>query len=370
MNPLPLSLNDTLISISKIENLVEKTFKKADDINISSKIVFSVQSKLDFNEETLSSDDYFGDAFLSTFIHSYHSRVNKYCPIYICDYPILRQMENIVNTLKLDQLKDYFNLYINELGKQHYDFHPEFLGYKDFLDNRLRYTLETVRQACYSNKKICLVTNYKYVDKIIDNWRRLNVKGKDLKDFYPRIKKSDTDTLAKGLVKNSPEEDLYSNKFFIEPDDMSYIDFIEKTVITDFFFENFINDNFIKYQSFPFSGRHTSAWMSGFCNLFSLWTHYTKIYKEKIDQFGIHDKEYHKYFNQFNYLEDDVDIYEKEEDEEEKDDDIEEQTKKFQEQLENPASQEILKELQSKKPLKADEIIYDKNPFKSLKKKK
>jgi hypothetical protein len=49
VNPLPLSLNDTLISISKIENLVEKTFKKADDINISSKIVFSVQSKLDFN---------------------------------------------------------------------------------------------------------------------------------------------------------------------------------------------------------------------------------------------------------------------------------------------------------------------------------
>jgi len=67
---------------------------------------------------------------------------------------------------------------------------------------------------------------------------------------------------------------------------------------------------------------------------------------------------------------DKVVIYEKEEDEEEKDDDIEEQTKKFQEQLENPASQEILKELQSKKPLKADEIIYDKNPFKSLKKKK
>jgi hypothetical protein len=74
----------------------------------------------------------------------------------------------------------------------------------------------------------------------------LNVKGKDLKDFYPRIKKSDTESLAKGLVKNSTEEDFYSDKFFIEPDEMSYIDFIEKTVITDFFFENFINDNLKK----------------------------------------------------------------------------------------------------------------------------
>ena len=357
-------MNDTLITIRKIENLIEKTFKNSKDINISSKIVFSVQSIYYLIKETLYGEEYFGDAFLTTFLHSYHSKANKFCPIYVCDYPILRQIENIVNTVKLDQLKEYFNLFISELGKQHYDFHPEFLGYKYFLDNRLRYTLETVRQACYSNKKLCLVTSYKYVDKIMDNWRHLNVKGKNLTDFYPRLVKKDTDILSKGIVKNSPEEDKYSQTFTIDPDEMSYIDFIEKTVITDFFFQNFINDNFIRHQSFPYSGKHTSAWMSGFCNLFSLWTHYMKTYREKIDEYGIHDKEYHKYFNQFNYNEENYI------EEEEKEENLDEETKKFQEELENPANREILKELKINKPLVADEIIQNNNPFKAIKKKK
>lgn len=273
-------------------------------------------------------------------------------------------MENIVNTVSLQQLKEYFEIYTKELGKQHYDFHPEFLGYKYFLDNRLRYTLELLRQACFSNKKICFVTNYKYVDKIINNWRHLDVKGKNLKDFYPRVKNPDTELLSKGILKNSLEEHLYSEKFSVQPDDMSYIDFIEKTVITDFFFENFINDNFIKHQSFPFSGRHTSAWVSGFCNLFSLWDHYLKMYKERIDEFGIHNKNYLDYLNQFNHID-----FEYSEGEDQKEN-MEEQTKKYQEELENPANQEILKELEANKSVNVDEIIDNRNPFKSLKKKK
>ena len=272
-------------------------------------------------------------------------------------------MENITNTVKLTELKEYFNLYINELANQHYDFHPEFLGYKHFLDNRLRYTVEVVRQACLTNKKLCLVTNYKYVEKIMDNWRSLNVEGKALKDFYPRINKADVEGTARGLVKNSPEEDLYSDKFLITPEEMSYVDFIEKSVITDFFFENFISENFVKFQSFPFSGKHTTAWMSGFCNLFSLWTHYTKLYKEKIDQYGIVDKQYHEYFNQFNTRDDG----EKEEQNEET---LDDKTKKYQEELENPANLDILKEMKAKKPVDVDEIIENKNPFKSIKKKK
>ena len=235
-------------------------------------------------------------------MHSYHSKLNKFCPIYICDYPILRQIENISNTVTLPELKEYFNIYIQELGKQHYDFHPEFLAHKHFLDNRLKYSVEAVRQACYSNKKICLVTSYKYTDKFIDNWKKLDKNVKNLKDFYPKIKKSEIENSFKSIMKKTREDDLYSDKFVIQADDMSFVDFIEKIVIIDFFFDNFINDNFIKYQSFPFAGKHTTAWMSGFCNIFNLWDHYSKIYKEKIDQFGIFDKEYNKYFNQFNYI--------------------------------------------------------------------
>ena len=101
--------------------------------------------------------------------------------------------------------------------------------------------------------------------------------------------------------------------------------------------------------------------MSGFCNIFNLWDHYSKIYKEKIDQFGIFDKEYNKYFNQFNYID-----YSENESEE---DDLDKKTKKFQEEMENPANDEILKELKSKQPIEVDNIIDSRNPFKSIKKK-
>ena len=69
------------------------------------------------------------------------------------------------------------------------------------------------------------------------------------------------------------------------------------------------------------------------------------------------------YFNQFNY----IDNNDKESEDEE---DLDKNTQKYQKQMENPAKDEILKELNSKKPLEVDNIIDTrKNPFKSLKKK-
>jgi len=194
----------------------------------------------------------------------------------------------------------------------------------------------------------------------MENWKKLGKNIKNLKDFYPSLTRGNDEHL---IMKKSFEDELYSDKFLIRPDDMSFVDFIEKLVIIDFFFENFINDNFIKFQNFPFSGKHTTAWMSGFCNLFSLWDHYTKLYKEKIDQFSVYNKDYKNYFNQFNY----IDNNDKESEDEE---DLDKNTQKYQKQMENPAKDEILKELNSKKPLEVDNIIDTrKNPFKSLKKK-
>ena len=290
--------------------------------------------------------------------------MNKFCPIYLCDYPILRQMENLSNTAKLEELKEYFRVFIGEIGKQHYDFHPEFLGYKHFLDVRLRFTVEAIRQACLTNKTLCVVTNYKYVDKIIDNWRKLGIKPKGLNEFYPLIRKNDTDLLAKGILKATPEESLYNEKFILDPDPMSFVDFIEKMVIIDFFFENFVGDNFISNQSFPFSGKHTTAWMSGFCNLFHLWDHYMKEYKKQVSEFSIHDKEYRKYFNQFNYIDDEhgkEDLNQEE---------LDNQTKKFEDELNTPGTQEIYEKLKSQKPLEVDNIIPKNSPFKNIKKKK
>jgi hypothetical protein len=279
-------------------------------------------------------------------------------------------MENIANTAKIDQIKNYFNIYIDELGKQHFDYHPEFLGYKHFLENRLKYTVESVRQACSTNKKICLVTNYRYVDKILENWKKLDTKIKPLKDFYPKIRTIDNPNL-KDFVKRTFEDDLYSDNFLIDSDTMTYVDFIEKLVLIDYFFENFINDNFVKYQSFPYSGKHTHAWMSGFCNLFNMWPHYNKTCREKLNQNFLIDKDYSDHLNQFNYI-DTSDDEEEGEDEEElsRQEKMEEQAKKFEEQLENPASQDIMKELNAKKGLNADTIIDNRNPFKSIKRKK
>lgn len=258
-------------------------------------------------------------------------------------------------------------MYIQELGKQHFDFHPEFMDPENFLKNRINYLTECTRQACYSNKKIVIVSQYKYVDKILESWKKLDKKITPLRDFYPRVR-TGIDEEGEKIFAKTFEDEYFSKTNVFSSDSMTYIDYIEKLVIIDFFYENFIYDNFVQYNSFPYSGKHTLAWMSGFTNLFHIWKTLTKNYKEKIDNYAINNLEYVKYINTFNFIED----YKSESEEEEENvkktpEEMEKESKEFDEQLKNPASNEILKELKGKAA--KVEVIQNKNPFKHLKKK-
>ncbi len=140
----------------------------------------------------------------------------------MADYPQLYYYLEIINTVKIDDLKEVFKIYCKELEKCNFYFNYEILEKNcNFLDKRLNYNIEVIRQMCYSSKKVCMVVNYQHIDKLVLCWKKLSNEIKSLESFYI---------------------DMDKNK------DIYFLDFIEKLVILDILNGGYINDNFIVYK--------------------------------------------------------------------------------------------------------------------------
>lgn len=67
-----------------------------------------------------------------------------------------------------------------------------------------------------------------------------------------------------------------------------FIEFIEKLVILDIILKPWIQNYFVKYQSFPYSCRNTVGGKENLTKVFLLWRHYYGLYskavKGKFDQ--------------------------------------------------------------------------------------
>ena len=84
--------------------------------------------------------------------------------------------------------------------------------------------------------------------------------------------------------KNLPKQrhiiDLY-NTIPPNTEDDSYVDFVRKHALVDVMLGSFINDYFMEYEYFPFSGIGLLGWKAGATNLKSFWNYY---YKEALDK--------------------------------------------------------------------------------------
>jgi len=119
-------------------------------------------------------------------------------------------------------MKKYFNTYLDEIKKNNFDYRPELIGRQTFLDARLLYFTEVIRQSCFSSKKLVVVTENCYIDQILNNWKGLQKEIRSLDSFY--------------MIK--------SQTF----DAISFVDYIEKIVIIDLMLDNYVKDNFVDYK--------------------------------------------------------------------------------------------------------------------------
>ena len=213
----------------------------------------------------------YADTHLTPFIHSFHTRLDDFCPIYLCDYPLIKQYEDIIHNTSLDMLKNVFKRYADEILNKNYFFsHEEFFS-NTFLDGRLKYTAELTRQACYSAENICLIMDYHYIDNMMEQWKNLDQKVQSLKSLY-----------------RPNDEQIY------------FVDFMEKLVILDIMNGSFIFNNFIKYENFPFQKKVLPTWHEGFQNVFAVWEHYHGHYSALVSKIPFSDKKYQEFIDKFN----------------------------------------------------------------------
>ncbi len=66
-----------------------------------------------------------------------------------------------------------------------------------------------------------------------------------------------------------------------------FVEYIEKHVLLDLMFGNYINRNFIQFQSFPYSALNTIGRESYIRNVFIIWQHYHDQYRKNIKNIDI-----------------------------------------------------------------------------------
>jgi hypothetical protein len=164
----------------------------------------------------------FSDNMLTPFVYSYYTKNDKYCPVVIADYPMLQYYLHIIHNNNLDKMREAFKVYLNELKDNNFYYNYEIVEkHCNFLNTRLGYSVEVIRQMCYSAKRICVVINYQHIEKIGTYWKKIGKEIKPLNSFYNDVEKN---------------KDVY------------FVDFIEKMVILDILNGGFVNDNFVEHK--------------------------------------------------------------------------------------------------------------------------
>ena len=93
---------------------------------------------------------------------------------------------------------------------------------------KINYIVEVLKHASHLGKKVVFVVENNLVDHIGDTWKKSSM---DLNTLRSQIKL---------LVENNP----------------SFVEYIERLVLLDLILDNFIQNNFVKYKSFPFLGEN------------------------------------------------------------------------------------------------------------------
>lgn len=279
VNPLPKSVNEVILSTNKIEKMIDYNFAYSDSISISPKIVFAPQKFLNIRKNS----NVYADAYLSSFIYSFNSRVENFSPIAICDMPRLKILEELAYNTSIDEAKEVFNKIVEQMTIHNYSFNLEAFYEKIFLSEkvkRLDYTAELIRHMCFSNKKIVLITNHNFIDPMVAAWKNLSDKIKPLESFY-----------TKGDYKN-----------------VYFPDFIEKLVILDLLTGSFIQEHFIKHQTFPYPPKPYDSWKEFYPSIMQIWSFHYIQYSQIINDLDFNQEIYNSFLEKFNLgFEDEVD---------------------------------------------------------------
>lgn len=196
------------------------------------------------------------DCFLTSLLFSYNNK-DKIIPIILNDFPLLQYRERIVWNIELKDLKELFNSYIESIQEKNIYFDPCLLKPDIFIEPKITYLTEIIKQSCFMGKKIIAIVDINCAELIADIW-----KSESNLDEIINLQK---------ILKTSNKKKM----------SMSFSDYIEKHVMLDIMFDNFVQENFIAYKNFPFDAEGTLGKEIHMNNLFMIWNHFHRKYKLK-----------------------------------------------------------------------------------------
>jgi hypothetical protein len=217
VNPLPKNVNDAILSPKKIESLIENNIDKNQKMKLTPKLIFTDNNFLNIQQNVGA------DAFLTPLLHSYFSRLDNYCPIVISDYPKLQYMDRVAKKISSSEMKNIFKIYLDSISNNNFYFDYKLLNYEIFLEEKITYMVEILRQMSFSNKKIVFVMDYKYQEHFIEHWRKLEKKINPLENFYKEFNNKT----------KKPQE---------------FVDYIENLIMLDLLEDGFIFENFVNFK--------------------------------------------------------------------------------------------------------------------------
>eukprot|EP01017_Pseudomicrothorax_dubius_P044274 TRINITY_DN7469_c1_g1_i3.p1 TRINITY_DN7469_c1_g1~~TRINITY_DN7469_c1_g1_i3.p1 ORF type:complete len:306 (+),score=37.10 TRINITY_DN7469_c1_g1_i3:511-1428(+) len=196
------------------------------------------------------------NSFLSPILYSYNNPERK-TPVFMTSYPTLKFRDSIVRNVTLPKMKKIFDDLIVNLRSKEENFDFRLLYQDIFLQPAIDYTLEVMKQSCYTGKKILAVVDWSMVDILNEGWQTLNPKIQSLQKFLQ--------DKNEGLT------------------DESYLDYVEKHVILDMLMEDYIKEYFIDFGIFPFSGEGIFGREFSAVNTMTVWNYNYNRYLKKMN---------------------------------------------------------------------------------------
>ena len=249
INPNPINLADLILDANRLKFLIDGSFmKSSEDFEMGSNFFYSKRPMTNKLEV---------DCFLTPFLYSYNN-VEKTIPIIVNDFPIILYREYIVRHISMSDLKQLYASYLEEEQKGNKNFDPALIKPDIFIEPKIEYLTEVIKQSCFLGKKILAIVDMNCAEFIAEKWKN-----------SPELNK------IQSLQKILKDKKLQNDN----DDQLTFTEYIEKHVILDLMLDNFIQENFVDHRSFPFSGENTIGKSVNLGNVFMIWNHYMRKHK-------------------------------------------------------------------------------------------
>ncbi len=166
------------------------------------------------------------DSMFTPILHSYYTRLDSYCPVFICDYPKLLHIKNSAEKIRLVEMKNIFKTYLDSVINNNFSFDYKQMNYEVFLEDKISYLAEIARQMTFSSKRVVFVIDYKYHEHFIETWKKIDKQISPLDKFY------------KGTIRDNSSQNN-------QKPHTDFVDFIENLIMIDLLEDSFVFDNFI-----------------------------------------------------------------------------------------------------------------------------